>query len=198
MNALDSKKWKLLDGVLREPTLDARQVARLGVAYIPENRREVGLVPSESVALNLALRGYDRPPFSQRGWLDQRAMRAEAQRLVERYGIRAPTLDTPVGQLSGGNQQRVIVARELSGQPKLIVADNFTRGLDPLSTQQFKAELFAHRDRGAAVVWLTGDLSEALECDRVAVLRGGRIVGLLAGGEASRQHVGRLMTDDEA
>ena len=178
--------------------LDARQVARLGVAYLPENRQEVGLIPSASVALNLVLRRYDQPPFSRGGWLDQRAIRAEADRLIERYAIRTPSPDTPVGQLSGGNQQRVIIARELSGQPRLIVADNVTRGLDPLSAQQLKGELLAHRARGAAALWITGDLSEALECDRVAVLRGGRLVGLLERGEASRESVGRLMTDQEA
>src|SRR5205823_14685715 len=97
----------------------------------------------------------------------------------------------------GGNQQRVIIAREFAGQPRLIVVDNFTRGLDPRSTAQFQAELFAHRDRGAAAIWITGDLSEALECDRIAVMQGGRIVAVLPRAEASREALGRLMTGDE-
>jgi ABC-type uncharacterized transport system ATPase subunit len=178
--------------------LTRRQVARLGVGYVPENRKEVGLIPSQSVIVNLALRAYDRPPYSRRGWVDERAMRAEAERAIERYRIQTPSPDTPVGRLSGGNQQRVIVARELAGQPRLIVVDNFTRGLDPRSTRQFKEELFAHRDRGAAVVWIAGDLGEALECDRVAVIQRGRIVGLLERAEATRESLGLLMSGDEA
>jgi simple sugar transport system ATP-binding protein len=174
--------------------LSSRDVARLGVAYVPENRQEVGLVAGESVALNLALRDYDRLPYSRGGWVNERAMRENAERLIGRYRIRTPSAETPVGRLSGGNQQRVIIARELSGRPRLIVVDNFTRGLDPLSTEQFKAELFAHRDQGAAVVWIAGDLSEALECDRIAVMQSGQVVGVLERAEASREAIGRLMT----
>ena len=177
--------------------LSSRGVASLGLAYVPENRKEVGLILSQSVALNLALRSFDRPPFSHSGWIDERALRAEAERLIERYRIQAASPDTPVGRLSGGNQQRVVVARELSGQPRLILVDNFLRGLDARSTQQFKGELFAHRDRGAAAVWITGDLSEAMECDRIAVIQQGRIVGLLAQAEASREALGLLMSGDD-
>jgi simple sugar transport system ATP-binding protein len=90
----------------------------------------------------------------------------------------------------------VIIAREFAGRPRLIVADNFTRGLDPRSTHQFTAELFAHRDRGAGVLWLTGDLAEALLCDRVAVMNRGRLVGVLPRGEATRQNIGLLMSGD--
>src|SRR6185369_1432053 len=138
---------------------------------------------------NLARRRLDRPPFSRSGWVDAAAIRRQAVDLIERYGIRPPDPDLPVGRLSGGNQQRVIIARELSAPaggapPRLIVADNLTRGLDPRSTAQFTAELLAHRDRGAAVLWITSDLAEALRCDRVAVMRGGRLVAVLGGGEA--------------
>src|SRR6185295_16908329 len=108
--------------------------------------------------------------YSRGVWVDHAAIRRDAVGLIELYGIRPQDPDLPVARLSGGNQQRVIIARELSGSPRLIVADNFTRGLDPRSTQQFTDELFAHRDRGVAVVWITGDLTEALLCDRVAVM----------------------------
>jgi simple sugar transport system ATP-binding protein len=165
------------------------------VAYIPEDRREVGLIRGQSVAINLALRHYNRAPFSKGGLVNHAAMRRQALQLIERYGIRPPSPDIPVGRLSGGNQQRVIIARELSGDPRLIVADNFTRGLDPRSTQQFTDELFAAaRERGAGVVWITGDLSEALLCDRVAVINRGRIVGVLDRTEATRERVGLLMS----
>lgn len=178
--------------------LGPRRVADLGVAYVPENRREVGLIGGQSVAVNLALRNYDRPPFARYGWVDHGALRRAAVHAIERYGIQPADPDVPVGRLSGGNQQRVIIAREFAGQPKLIVADNFTRGLDPRSSQQFTGEMFGHRDRGAAVVWLTGDLAEALLCDRVAVMNSGRIVAVLEQAEASRERVGLLMSGDVA
>jgi simple sugar transport system ATP-binding protein len=175
-----------------------RDVARLGVGYIPENRKEVGLVLGESVAINLALRRYDRRPFCRWGWLDRKAMTEAARTLIETYEIRTPSPETPVGRLSGGNQQRVIVARELADNPRLIVADNFTRGLDPRSTQRFQQELFARRDAGAAVIWITGDLAEALICDRIAVMRQGRIVAVLDWAQADAEAIGLLMSGDDA
>jgi simple sugar transport system ATP-binding protein len=92
----------------------------------------------------------------------------------------------------------VIIAREFAGTPRVIVVDNFTRGLDPRSTRQFTGELWAHRDRGAAVIWITSDLGEALECDRVAVMNRGRVVAVLGRAEASRERVGLLMVEDGA
>jgi general nucleoside transport system ATP-binding protein len=178
--------------------LGARGVAQLGVAYVPEDRREVGLVGGQSVAVNLALRRFDRAPYSRGGWIDHAAIRRDALALIERYGIRPPDPDLPVARLSGGNQQRVIIAREFAGNPRLIVADNFTRGLDPRSTQLVTDELFAHRDRGAAVVWVTSDLNEALVCDRIAVINRGRIVAVLDRSEATGEQIGLLMSGDVA
>jgi general nucleoside transport system ATP-binding protein len=177
--------------------LGAREVAALGVAYVPEDRKDVGLIAGQSVAVNLALRDYRRPPFGRLGWVDHAAMRRAAVDLIERYGIRPPDPDAPAGRLSGGNQQRVIIAREFSGDPDLIVADNFTRGLDPRSTRQFTEQLFAHRDRGAAVLWITNDLGEALLCDRVAVMNRGRLVAVLPRAQADRERVGLLMSGDD-
>jgi simple sugar transport system ATP-binding protein len=176
--------------------LGARRVAELGVAYVPENRRDVGLIAAQSVAVNLALRRYNRAPFSRGGWVDRPAMRRAARALIERYGIRPPDPDVPVARLSGGNQQRVIIAREFAASPRLIVADNFTRGLDPRSTEQFTSELLLHRQRGAAVVWITGDLAEALLCDRVAVMNRGQLVAVLDRAEATREGIGLLMSGD--
>ena len=181
--------------------LSARAVADLGVGYVPENRQEVGLIPGMSVAVNLALRDYGGRPYSRHGWVDYAAVRQSAVELIERYGIRPPDPDVPAGRLSGGNQQRVIIAREFSAivsPRRLLVVDNFTRGLDPRSTQQFIQELFRHRDHGAAVVWITGDLGEALLCDRVAVMNRGKLVAVLDRAEATRERVGLLMSGDVA
>jgi simple sugar transport system ATP-binding protein len=174
----------------------ARFVSELGVAYVPENRRDVGLIASQSVAVNLALRRFKQQPFSRAGWLDYRAMRQTAVELIQRYSIQPPDPDARVARLSGGNQQRVVIAREFSGNPRLIVADNFTRGLDPRSTQQFIHALFEHRDRGAAVLWITGDLAEAMLCDRIAVMNRGQVVAALDRAEATRERVGLLMSGD--
>lgn len=182
-------------GVRNLRGMSPRQVADLGVAYVPEDRREVGLVLGQSIATNLALRRFDRRPLARFGIVDRRQMRRDALELIARYGIRPPNPDLPAGRLSGGNQQRVIIAREFAGKPRLIVVENFTRGLDPRSTGQFTRELWAHRDRGAAVVWVTSDLSEALECDRVAVMNRGRIVAVLDRAEATRERVGMLMAE---
>lgn len=181
-------------GVRNLRGLSPRQVADLGVAYVPEDRREVGLVLGQSIATNLALRRFDRRPLARFGIVDRGRMRRDAVELIARYGIRPPDPDVPAGRLSGGNQQRVIIAREFAGQPRVIVVDNFTRGLDPRSTGQFTRELWAHRDRGAAVVWITSDLGEALECDRVAVMNRGRVVAVLDRAEATRERVGMLMS----
>lgn len=175
--------------------LSVRQISDLGVAYVPEDRREVGLVLSQTVATNLALRRYDRRPLNRFGFVDRRRIRRDAIELIDRYGIRPADPDVVVGRLSGGNQQRVIIAREFAGAPRLIIVDNFTRGLDPRSTRQFTDELFAHRDRGAAVIWITSDLSEALECDRIAVLNRGRIAAVLDRDDATRERVGLLMSE---
>ena len=182
-------------GVRNLRGLSPRQVADLGVAYVPEDRREVGLVLGQSIATNLALRRFDRRPLARFGIVDRGRMRRDAVELIARYGIRPPDPDVPAGRLSGGNQQRVIIAREFAGQPRVIVVDNFTRGLDPRSTGQFTRELWAHRDRGAAVVWITSDLGEALECDRVAVMNRGRVVAVLDRAEATRERVGMLMSE---
>ena len=182
-------------GVRNLRNLTPRRVADLGVAYVPEDRREVGLVLGQSIATNLALRRFDRRPLARFGIVDRRRMRRDAVELIARYGIRPPDPDIPAGRLSGGNQQRVIIAREFAGQPRVIVVDNFTRGLDPRSTRQFIEELWVHRDRGAAVVWITSDLGEALECDRVAVMNRGRIVAVLDRAEATRERVGMLMSE---
>ena len=175
--------------------LSVRQITDLGVAYVPEDRREVGLVLSQTVATNLALRRYDRRPLNRFGFVDRGRIRRDAIALIDRYGIRPADPDVVVGRLSGGNQQRVIVAREFAGAPRLIIVDNFTRGLDPRSTLQFTDELFAHRDRGAAVIWITSDLSEALECDRIAVVNRGRIAAVLDRDDATRERVGLLMSE---
>ena len=132
-------------------------------------------------------------PYATAGWLVKSVWQRSAAKLVRRFAVRPPTLDLPTGSLSGGNQQKVIVARELGGRPRLIVATNPTRGLDLAATAFVMARLTAARDAGAAVLLVHSDLDELLTiADRVLVCCGGRISD--SGWPAcDREHIGRMM-----
>jgi general nucleoside transport system ATP-binding protein len=146
-----------------------------------------------SVAQNLALRRYRTLPFSRHGWLSPTAWSAHARRLMAASDVRAPSPDVAVATLSGGNQQKAVVARELDDAPATIVAVNPTRGLDVGAATAVLARLVAARERGAAVLLIHSDLDELLAIsDRVLVLHGGRLSD--SGWPAcDRAVVGRLM-----
>lgn len=147
-----------------------------GLAYIPVDRAATSLVPGMSVADNLALRAFEGPPFSRRGWLKPGAFRANATRKIAEHAIRAPGPDVPASTLSGGNQQKIVVARELGQRPKVLIAVQPTWGLDPGATRFVMDQLVALRDAGGAVLYLSSSLEEVLMLgDRVAVMYGGRL-----------------------
>lgn len=192
---------------LRQPTagriwLDGQEVTRLGpraryaagVAHIPEDRNQMGVAPSLRVAENLILRQYRSPPFVRCGLIDWRAVRRFAEAAIRDYAVATPSPDAPTRLLSGGNVQKLILARELSGTPKLVVAAHPTYGLDISATAQTHALLRQQRDRGAAVLLVSEDLDELLQLsDRIAVLFAGRLAGVLAACEASEARLGLLM-----
>ena len=170
-------------------------VMELGVAFIPEDRARLGIAPSLSVAENLILRDYRRPPIRRGLFLDTNYIREWAGKLVAEYGITTPSLDTPAGSLSGGNIQRLILARELSRKPKLIIASHPTYGLDVAATEYIRSLLLAQRDAGAGVLLVSEDLDELLELsDRVAVMYDGRIVGVVEASEADVETLGLMMS----
>jgi simple sugar transport system ATP-binding protein len=147
---------------------------QLGV--IPEDRQREALVMSMNVIENMALRAYARPPLSSFGWLRPRAWMVHAQDLAESYDVRAASLFQSVESLSGGNQQKLVVARELSRLPQAILAVNPTRGLDVGATRSVFRHLIAARDRGAAVLMIHSDLDELLTvADRILVLARGAL-----------------------
>jgi len=155
-----------------------RDRLRAGIGYIPEDRQEDGLVGAFSVADNLVLDVYDRPPYAAGIALNLGAIRAAADRLVSDYDVRTTSVLTTVGTLSGGNQQKVIVARELSRDNKLLLASQPTRGLDVGSIEFVHKQIVAQRDRGLAVVIVSSELDEIYALsDRIAVMYEGRIVG---------------------
>lgn len=172
-----------------------RQLAEMGVGYIPEDRQRDGLILPFPVAENLVLNRYHQPPYSQRGVLQRDQIRENAEQLVKAFDIRASSVQVPVQTLSGGNQQKVIAARELSRPIKLLLASQPTRGLDVGSIEYIHKQIVEARDRGAAVVVVSTELDEILSLsDRIAVLYRGRVVGLLESREADRTQLGLLMT----
>jgi len=171
-----------------------RAVREIGVAYIPEDRERDGLVGTYSVADNMVLTSYDLEPFATRGIRNAGAVDELADRLVRQFDVRTPSITTPVSTLSGGNKQKVIVARELSEPKKLVVASQPTRGVDVGSIEFIHQQLVAARDEGAAVLLVSAELDEVFSlADRIAVLYEGRVVATLDPHTTTREEVGLFM-----
>ncbi|MEW6045255.1 MAG: ABC transporter ATP-binding protein [Bacillota bacterium] len=174
--------------------LSVRDLVELGVAYIPEDRQRDGLVLAFPVYENLALNTYYRPPAAGRGVLRLEAMRKHAEDLVQTFDIRTPSVDVAVSTLSGGNQQKVIVAREFSRPIRLLLASQPTRGLDVASVEYIHRRIIEQRDAGAGVLLVSTELEEILSLsDRIAVMYRGRIVALEERTRLSRERLGLLM-----
>ena len=166
---------------------------RLGIGYVPEDRLHDGLVGSFTVAENLVLDLYDRPPFAKGPSLDLRACAANASERIDEFDVRTSSASALASTLSGGNQQKVVLARELSRELKLLVVAQPTRGLDVGSMEFVHRRIVHERDVGTAVVLVSTELDEVLGlADRIAVMYRGRIIGELPGG-ASADEVGLLM-----
>ena len=176
-----------------------RQVSDLGVAHIPEDRMRDGLIGGMTVKENYILDSYHRQPYSSGGRLDAKAIATHAAQGVRDFDIRTPSIETMAGSLSGGNQQKVVVAREFSRPLKLVIASQPTRGLDVGSIEYIHGQIVAQRDdAGAAILIVSTELDEVLAVgDRIAVMFGGRIIGILEGAEATREAVGLLMGGEE-
>ncbi|WP_308444911.1 ABC transporter ATP-binding protein [Micromonospora okii] len=170
-----------------------KRVLRAGVGYVPEDRSVDGLVKEFSVAENLVLDIYDRPPFGKGLSLRADAIEKSARERIEQFDVRTPSADTPAGNLSGGNQQKVIVARELSRPLKLFIAAQPTRGVDVGSIEFIHSRVIRERDVGTAVMVVSSELDEVLNlADRVAVMYRGRIIGIV-GPDTPREEIGLLM-----
>jgi simple sugar transport system ATP-binding protein len=164
------------------------------LGFIPEDRQRSGLVLSFAIGENLALKTFDRPPFARRGLLRWRSLWEHARRLMQALHIRRTDPKMPAGELSGGNQQRVMVGRELSGNPRVVVASQPTRGLDIGAVENVHDMLLAQKARGAAVLFISTELNEVIALsDRVAVLHGGQIMGEVNPEESTVEEIGEMM-----
>jgi simple sugar transport system ATP-binding protein len=169
------------------------------VAHVPEDRTGVGTAPNLSVADNLIMKTYRNAPVSRRWSIDTGAVRRFANRLRETYSIAAPTVDTEARLLSGGNLQRLILAREIESNPRLMVAVQPTRGLDVGAIVTVHRLLLDQRQAGSATILISEDLDEILAlADRIAVLYEGRLVGLFSAAEADVAEIGLRMTGGTA
>jgi len=189
----DLKGEILLDGRSLSG-LSIRARSEQGVAYIPEDRLKHAVLTDYSIEDNLVLGTHHRPPSSAWGWLDRQAIRSGAENLVAEFDIRPPIPDAPVRHLSGGNQQKVVVARECSKEPRFLIAALPTRGVDIGAIEFIHQRLIELRNRGVAILLVASELSEILSLsDRIAVLYRGRIVKILPTEEATESGLGLAM-----
>ncbi|HXY45797.1 MAG TPA: ABC transporter ATP-binding protein [Acidimicrobiales bacterium] len=170
------------------------EVRAAGLAYVPEERMRDGIVPDFTVAENLMLVDNNKRSYSRLGFLRARAIKRHCQELVEAFDVRTPSLDTPARNLSGGNIQKLIMARELSGKPSLLLVAQPTRGIDVSAAQYIHRRLVEQRDAGTAVLIISEDLDEVMSIsDRILVMYEGRIIGSADPRTTTREAVGLMM-----
>jgi len=176
-----------------------RAIHAMGVGHVPEDREADGLVGGYSVADNLVLDRFDEPEFARFGIRNRGAVDALAEELVGQFDIRTPSAQTTAQSLSGGNKQKVVIARELAADPTLLIAAQPTRGVDVGSIEFIHSRIVAARDRGAGVLLVSAELDEVLGLsDRIAVMYDGRIVETMSAAEADRARIGLLMAGHAA
>ena len=171
-----------------------REVAAAGVAHVPEDRLGTGLAPTMEVDQNAILRAYERKPIARGSFLVASAVDRFTDGLIERFDVKTPSRSTAVRDLSGGNQQKLLIARELAGEPRAIVAVHPTRGVDVGAAEVIHDVLRAQRERGAATLLVSEDLEELLAlCDRILVLAGGEVMGAVRAHGADIEVIGEMM-----
>ncbi|NCN05906.1 MAG: ABC transporter ATP-binding protein [Spirochaetales bacterium] len=174
--------------------LTTKDIIRKGLVAIPQDRQKFGLVLEFSVSENIILQEYDKPTFSRNGILLNDAIHDYSAELIEKFDVRPPVPEYKASELSGGNQQKVIIAREVSQNPDVLIANQPTRGLDVGAIEFVHRALIEQRDRGKAVLLISLELDEVLGlADRILVLYEGKIVGELEAAQADEQKVGILM-----
>jgi simple sugar transport system ATP-binding protein len=164
------------------------------LSYIPEERMRDGMIKNFSVAENMILREHHKQPFSRSGFLNLKRISIHSDKLIKKFHVKTPSRDTLVKNLSGGNIQKVILARELSRDPRVVLAAQPTRGLDIGATEYVREQLLVERHKGAAILLISEDLDEILALsDRIAVIYEGQIMDIVARENATPEKLGLLM-----
>lgn len=171
-----------------------RELYELGMGHIPEDRHKYGLILDMRLDMNFALKNYYQEPYSHNGFLNFNAISENARQLIESYDVRTSSQVNPARSLSGGNQQKAIIAREIAANPELLVAANPTRGLDVGAIEYIHQALINHRDKNKGVLLMSFELDEILDVsDRILVMFDGKIMADLPASETNEQELGLLM-----
>jgi len=164
------------------------------MAHIPEDRHKRGLVLEHSLSENACLGSHRNEPFSKHGILNEEKIAEYTRTLITEYDVRTPNERVPAKSLSGGNQQKFIVAREINRDPDLIIASQPTRGVDVGAIEFIHKKLVEQRDHGKAVLLVSLELDEVMSlADRIAVIYNGEIVGIVSGKDAEEKELGIMM-----
>ena len=164
------------------------------LSYIPEERMKDGMIKNFSITENMILREHHKQPFSKKGFLMLKTIAKHTDELIDSFSVKTPSRDTKAGALSGGNIQKVILAREISRQPRVLIAAQPTRGLDVGATEYVHTQLLEQRMRGAAIMMISEDLDEVMALsDRIAVICEGKIMGIVPRDEATPEKLGLMM-----
>lgn len=171
-----------------------RKISEMNVSHIPEDRHKHGLVLDFSVSENMVLETYYKSPYNQNGFLKMDVIDRHAEDLIKQFDVRTPSIETKARSLSGGNQQKAIIAREIDKNPTLLIAAQPTRGLDVGAIEFVQKQLIAQRDQGKAVLLISFELDEIMNVsDRIAVIYEGQIVGEVFPQDTNDQELGLMM-----
>ena len=171
------------------------EIIQAGVAQIPADRHAMGSIADFTLAENLVLSRFDTPPFSKRGVLDWAKIQQYGERLIQDFDVKCSGADNPAEWLSGGNLQKLILAREIARSPKLLIATQPTRGLDVAAIEYVHGKLLAERERNTAILLISTELDEIMTLsDRIAVIYEGRIAGVVPAEEADVNEIALMMT----
>ena len=192
-----STKGRIFINNIDITTASPLQIINLGVSHVPEDRMGMGLVSQMNIEENLILKGYRKPPLSKGLFIDHVSVTRFSKRLIETFKIQTPSVKTPIGNLSGGNIQRTILAREITAKHEVIIAVHPTSGLDLGATEFVHQQLIEQRNKGVAILLISEDLEELLLLsDRIAVIYEGRIEGIVKPDQSNIDHIGLMMAGE--
>ncbi|MBC8332313.1 MAG: ABC transporter ATP-binding protein [Anaerolineae bacterium] len=170
------------------------EVTERMLSYIPEERMRDGMIKDFSIAENMILREHHKTPFAENGFLMLKTIAKHSDDLIDKFRVKTPSRETKAGSLSGGNIQKVVLAREISRQPRVLIAAQPTRGLDVGATEYVHAQLLKQRENGTAIMMISEDLDEVMAVsDRIAVICEGELIGIVPRDEATPERLGLMM-----